>query len=76
MVKIEIPVTFGTGLVFVGIIVLGASIFATLAFAPMLGWSVTAPESSLIITQYLMSWLFVISGFVLVFMGIRRIRPA
>ncbi len=76
MVKIEIPVTFGTGLVFVGIIVLGASIFATLAFAPMLGWSVPAPQANLIFTQYLISWLFVISGFVLVFMGIRRIRPA
>ncbi len=76
MVKIEIPVTFGTSLVFIGLIALGASIFATLAFAPMLGWSVPSPQANLIITQYLISWLFVISSFVLIFMGIRRIKPA
>ncbi len=75
MAKIEIPITFGTGLVFIGIVVLAASIYATLAIAPQMGWSVTPPEAASIVTQYLMSWLFVISGFILIFMGVRRIRP-
>ncbi len=75
MAKIEIPITFGTGLVFIGLIVLGASIYSTLAIAPQLGWGIPPPEASLVITQYLISWLFVFSGFILVFMGIRRVKP-
>ncbi len=76
MAKIEIPITFGTGLVFTGMIVLAASIYAVLIVAPNLGWSLSPPEASVVATQYLISWLFVISGFVLIFMGIRRIKPA
>ena len=75
MAKIEIPVTFGTGLLFGGIIVLALSLWVILGNAPWLA-TTFGSTGSVIATYFLLGWVFLIFSFLLIVMGIRRISPA
>ena len=75
MAKIEIPVTFGTGLLFGGVVLVIISLWVIIGNAPWLS-TTSGSAGSLIATYWSLGWVFLIFSFLLVVMGIRRISPA
>ncbi|MFQ5553395.1 MAG: hypothetical protein ACE5EW_06725 [Thermoplasmata archaeon] len=75
MAKLEIPVNFGTGVLFGGIVVLLVSLWAILGNAPWLA-TTSGTTFSVISTYFFLRWVFLIFAFVLIVMGIRRIGGA
>lgn len=68
MVEIQIPITQATVLVIIGAAVVAASIVGLFAVGPL-------PSTFSAITAYLLSWFFLFFGSLLIFMGIRRVKP-
>ncbi len=75
MAKVEIPLTFGTVLIGLGLISIIVSIIALLGDAPAVGSAMGGAELFTLITRYLISWFFLFFGAILIVMGIRRIKP-
>ncbi len=72
--KIEIPITYGTGLLFAGVVLLNISLWVILWNAPWLA-TTTGSQGSVIQTYFALGWLFLGFSLFLVSMGIRRIAP-
>ena len=75
MARLEIPVTFGTGLLFGGVVLVILSLWVILGNAPWLA-TATGSGASTVATLFSLGWAFLGFGFLLVVMGIRRISPA
>ena len=76
MTQIEIPLSFGVVLIFIGVIILAGGIIDLLSNAPLLGSVMGGAEAAALATRYLLSWFFVIFGSIFIVMGIRRVKPA
>ncbi len=68
MAELQVPIAPGTALIFIGVAVMIASIVSLITFSPFTGGTFET-------TRYLLSWLFLIFGFVFVVMGIQRVKP-
>ncbi len=73
----KIPITFGSLLVIVGVVILAGSLVALLITVQKLGFGFPMPtDFQLITAQIQLSWFFIFFGSIMIFMGIRRISPA